>query len=1481
MPFNPSMRVQNPNPGKTNQISIKTLILYTVDNSYRFRPQAIEILNGLRQQGQVSDSEIEKVKKSEKETPKDKINQETGAPKQDDTIITLKDGTALTKEMLNTPEKIEIVKANKNNLNFAFLIPYLNDEYLDEFIDSDSPQIRKLVAENIDVNKLGEFSNELDKDVLDVVIERITAFDGRKLLRTNPNLNAEQNQKLTNKIENFDMFINDLENADINRIKSNHSVPAPPPGYGNFYHSILHNENDLDSILNNGIKVDKARHADESYIFSSYDKRYNDNVPYVVFQLKLDDPRIDKINSQSPEEKGNQILFNGDIKPDEIVYNSGGMVEIPSHKSYVKPQEDLNSDAIEELEKIKKYRKEGDADRANRDLKNLKEVLYSVVSDDIKELIDGKDNFTIKSIKEEFDYINTLEGQDFFDVMSIIKEKNPTDKLDIVEYIEPEKLSDYFIFEIEHDPEFYKKKTDIEKEETTNKITVYRGGRFKDNRGYVTTDEGYAKEFGKVEKLLIDKNDILDLTNPEHRELISSKFGADMLGVLSPNADELPNVSDRITLDKIEDIAKKLGFKATAQNEGEGLENSFDVYDGTILEEYKNDIIADSYFKDTKDNIYRGEKKVDKSKDNYTPSGYYNGTYYFSGDNAEEKAKEFGENISSINIKDSKLYKIDSDKDADKLKKEATKNGFYTNEGSGYNESKYLEFIGYDGIQRGDEIIIFDNKKFKNKGDYADAFEKMAKDNYEGLISIAKKFSTEHSNKTANIKKEIINNLEPDDLMLFAEDDDEEIREILSYKVPKKEISGLLEKYTTDEKLEDTKSIINLIDRDTREEDFSKLIYYNNANVRKAISSKIKDPQILEKFLNSELSKDRKSKTTITNILSNISENQIKNIEKYNPELWNSIRDFMKDKHNISLNDYSEFQTALSEIEHNKKEELKQQELSKQEEKESAKAIKTVKKSAEKTYAEYDNTKNPQYSKDYDDAVSKQLEDLGKLEKTSDKEDSEDIPLNYITPEKGKDVIKHKLDIPLDDSAKDIFKELNENGNKALIVGGSVRDALLGKSPKDIDIEVYNINYKDLNEILSKFGKTDTVGKAFGIIKFTDKNGNSYDFSLPRKESKTGIGHKGFDVEFDDDMTPKEAASRRDFTWNGIAYDPVTDEIHDYYNGISDLKNNILKHISEKFKEDPLRILRAMQFQGRYGFDIDKGTMNVMKKMVNDGELDSLALERITEEWSKWASKSKHPSKLFDFLRDTGLIEKLPYLSKLKETEQDPEWHPEGNVEEHTKHVMNAAVKIADRDNLSADDRTVLMFAALLHDIAKPQTTAKEMKNGKERITSKGHEQAGGKLADEFLKSIGVKQSIIDKVIPLVENHLSHVSIASIKNEKGQLSAIRKLAVKLGDATITDLLRLIEADTSGRPPLETGLSESGKLLQTLAKKLKVTEKPEPSLVTGKDLLKLGFSQGKELGDILKKAKEAQYEGEFDSNEKGIEWIKDYMEKKIK
>ena len=469
-------------------------------------------------------------------------------------------------------------------------------------------------------------------------------------------------------------------------------------------------------------------------------------------------------------------------------------------------------------------------------------------------------------------------------------------------------------------------------------------------------------------------------------------------------------------------------------------------------------------------------------------------------------------------------------------------------------------------------------------------------------------------------------------------------------------------------------------------------------------------------------------------------------------------------------------------------------------------------------------------------------------------------------------ILQKELPITISPSVMGVLQRLADSGHKAMVVGGAVRDALLGKDPKDIDIEVYNISYTDLEQFLSKIGKTNVVGKAFGIIKFTDDEGNEFDFSIPRRESKTGVGHTGFNVEFDSTMSPKEAARRRDFTWNGLAYDVLGKEIHDYFGGIKDLKENIIRHTSEQFTEDPLRILRAMQFQARMGLDIDPSTMALMRQMVSEGALDNLSKERITEEWMKWATKASYPSKIFNFLLDIGLSSKLPHIGALKGVQQEADWHPEGDVEVHTGFVMNEAAKIADREGLTGDDRAVLVFAALTHDFAKPATTEVNIVRGVPRITSRGHEEAGGKLAEEFLKNIGVKQSIIDRVVPLVMNHLAHVSIAQIKAERGKVSATKKLAVKLKDSNISELLLLIEADASGRPPLPKGLPQSGVELRDLSQRIGVSKAVEKPIMSGSYLIANGMAPGKELGDILRKAAAAQEEGEFTDFEGGKSWI---------
>ena len=462
-----------------------------------------------------------------------------------------------------------------------------------------------------------------------------------------------------------------------------------------------------------------------------------------------------------------------------------------------------------------------------------------------------------------------------------------------------------------------------------------------------------------------------------------------------------------------------------------------------------------------------------------------------------------------------------------------------------------------------------------------------------------------------------------------------------------------------------------------------------------------------------------------------------------------------------------------------------------------------------------------------------------------------------------------------------VIHELVRLGHRSLIVGGAVRDALLKIEPKDIDIEVYQINYSTLESILSAFGKTNTVGKVFGIIKFKGHDGAHADFSIPRRENKKGVGHRGFDIEFSD-LSDEEAAERRDFTWNAMAYDPVNMTIYDGYGGLKDLKNKIIRHTSDKFEEDPLRVFRAMQFQARTGFSIANETKEIMRTMI--GEIAFLFKERISEEFMKWAIKGIHHDLIFNFIRDSGLDSMFPELMVLKETPQDKIFHPEGDVEVHSKLVMRRMSSICDREELTGDRKAVLTFSALLHDIAKPVTTKEEFKKGRLTITSPGHDSKGGLMAVEILTRFNIKDDIIIKVKNLISNHLAHINISKTPGNKGKLSATMKLAKRLYPASIEELLWLIEADIHGRMYESTETitySENTKrlaLLERLSRKIRVKEEPRRPMLMGRHLIELGLKPSVEFGIILHAAEMAQDNLEFDTLEDGKTWLSLYLMK---
>lgn len=447
-----------------------------------------------------------------------------------------------------------------------------------------------------------------------------------------------------------------------------------------------------------------------------------------------------------------------------------------------------------------------------------------------------------------------------------------------------------------------------------------------------------------------------------------------------------------------------------------------------------------------------------------------------------------------------------------------------------------------------------------------------------------------------------------------------------------------------------------------------------------------------------------------------------------------------------------------------------------------------------------------------------------------------------------------------------IASEIREAGGNMMFVGGVVRDNQLGIDSKDVDIEVYNLPAENLTSILSQYGKVDAVGASFGIIKLTTENAD-YDFSLPRRENKQGEGHRGFQVEPDHTMTPKEAALRRDFTFNGLAL-TVEGQILDFFDGLKDLQERKLRHISGKFAEDPLRVLRGFQFAARFDMTMDDSTAELANSLKN--EYSTLAKERVWGEWQKWAMKGARPSAGLDVLVQTGWIDFYPELKNLIGVQQEEKWHPEGDVWVHTKHVVDESVRIADRDGLQGEDRLVLIFAALCHDLGKPATTVNE--DGAWRAP--GHPQEGVQPTRDFLRKIGMPEGIIQKVWPLVSEHMAHLNDITPR-------AIRRLALRLDPSNIEMLTKVIEADHSGRPPLPKELPSKAKDMLRMAQQVRLGEgKPTP-ILGGKHLMELANlgaipeeykRGGPHFGQLLDTMFEAQLEGRFEDEASGVAYI---------
>lgn len=439
------------------------------------------------------------------------------------------------------------------------------------------------------------------------------------------------------------------------------------------------------------------------------------------------------------------------------------------------------------------------------------------------------------------------------------------------------------------------------------------------------------------------------------------------------------------------------------------------------------------------------------------------------------------------------------------------------------------------------------------------------------------------------------------------------------------------------------------------------------------------------------------------------------------------------------------------------------------------------------------------------------------------------------------------------------------------LVGGGVRDWLLGLAPKDFDVEVAGVDFDALHQALNPYGATDVIGRSFGVIKVRSATtGAEYDFSLPRRESKTGAGHRGFAVAPDPTLSDAEAAARRDFTLNAIAYDPFIHQLIDPHHGQRDLQARVLRHTSAAFVEDPLRVLRAFQLAARFDFSLAPETIALCRSISDT--FNELPVERVWGEWEKWAEKSVKPSRGLAVLEETGWLRHFPEIAALRGTPQEPEWHPEGDVFSHTQLCLDALVRLPGWTHSSR--RTVLTFAVLAHDFGKPATTEKAQKHGQLRWLSPGHASKSGRLAEAFLRRIGAPHNFDAPVRALVENHHAH----DRANTPFSDAAIRRLALRLVPATIHDLAAVMRADARGRPPLSSAETDTriDELVSRATSLEFETRAPRP-ILQGRHLIALGFKPGPRFRPFLDHAFESQLDGVFKDEAGALVWLRSRLQ----
>lgn len=440
-------------------------------------------------------------------------------------------------------------------------------------------------------------------------------------------------------------------------------------------------------------------------------------------------------------------------------------------------------------------------------------------------------------------------------------------------------------------------------------------------------------------------------------------------------------------------------------------------------------------------------------------------------------------------------------------------------------------------------------------------------------------------------------------------------------------------------------------------------------------------------------------------------------------------------------------------------------------------------------------------------------------------------------------------------------RALAQKGGRVFLVGGAVRDAMLGKKVKDYDLEVFGLSGDVVAGALAAVARVEPAGDSFPVFKVAGVPGVSgqIDVALPRRDSKKGPGHRGIDAVADPFMTIEEAARRRDFTINAMMFDLESGVVEDPFGGAADLAGGVLRLVDEKtFGDDPLRALRAAQFAARFELTVDESTARMCASMP----LGELPAERIFGEIEKALLQAPRPSRAFTLLAEWDQLRAIgPELVPLAATPQDPEWHPEGDVWTHTLLCLDVARGFID--DLDTPRALAVMLGTLCHDLGKPGTT--KFEDG--RIRSRGHEEAGVEPTVSLLDrwNVHTRDSfpLRDQVVALVRDHLKPGAFYQARAEVG-VGAIRRLARRVE----ADLLyRVAKADCLGRtgnfPPvaMEWFIGE--------VRRLAVERRPPPPLLQGRDILGLGVAPGPRVGRILAEVYEMQLDSKVQTREEAL------------